>query len=408
MNDKLTNKLLSIKVNNNVCEYIGLLPSNLTRKAFSLCLESPTISLSEIKKLVPTSSARNAISYCPEIMGLPKKYRAWAALQCKCNEIGEVVNIIKLHERYAGQLKKIDKYDMKSLSEDIDDLSTDKNVAINKLYEDEEYVCLRIDNKEAAVKYGKGTKWCITQRNEDHFADYTSDGSLFYFILNKCDNSRKNDFAKVAINCGSRRCPTFYDAKDNEYYSIWETENLDLVTTYLKKFKSLIDDDSIKYKKSILYKLRTQRLSYKKILAACEAIGKEKVLEMLINGDIRVLESGIPLKFFPKDHDFSKNIEYLGGVDRFNVITDMAISGRDISECINYIKDSDVHKFIGYKMNLVAKGNIVRRVRKDYLHKLMDTRSQPLLREIYRRMKRITNQSAKMKNDLKTLKSRIK
>ena len=96
---KLTSKLQSIKVNNNVCEYIGLLPSNLTRKAFSICLESPTISLSEIKRLVPTSSARNAISYCPEIMGLPKKYRAWAALQCKCNEIGEVLRVIKLHER---------------------------------------------------------------------------------------------------------------------------------------------------------------------------------------------------------------------------------------------------------------------------------------------------------------------
>lgn len=56
------------------------------------------------------------------------------------------------------------------------------------VYRDDDIRVLRIDNKEASCFYGRGTKWCITEEDQDYFERYTEhDGNQFYFVIENKD-----------------------------------------------------------------------------------------------------------------------------------------------------------------------------------------------------------------------------
>ena len=68
-----------------------------------------------------------------------------------------------------------------------------------KIYEDENWLVLKINTYEASVKYGKGTEWCITGNNSDQgrvdFNNHTQDSNAtIYFFINK-----KNKLHKYAL-----------------------------------------------------------------------------------------------------------------------------------------------------------------------------------------------------------------
>ena len=65
-----------------------------------------------------------------------------------------------------------------------------------KIYEDDDWLVLKINTYEASVKYGKGTEWCITGNNSDQgridFNHHTLDsGATIYFFINKKNKSHK-------------------------------------------------------------------------------------------------------------------------------------------------------------------------------------------------------------------------
>ena len=68
-----------------------------------------------------------------------------------------------------------------------------------KIYEDDNWLVLKINTYEASVKYGKGTEWCITGNNSDQgrvdFNHHTIDSNAtIYFFINK-----KNKLHKYAL-----------------------------------------------------------------------------------------------------------------------------------------------------------------------------------------------------------------
>jgi hypothetical protein len=54
-----------------------------------------------------------------------------------------------------------------------------------KIFEDKNDLVLRIDTKEAAQQYGKGTKWCITMQDKHYYEEYVENNVLFYYVLKK-------------------------------------------------------------------------------------------------------------------------------------------------------------------------------------------------------------------------------
>jgi hypothetical protein len=70
------------------------------------------------------------------------------------------------------------------------------------VYEDDNLFVVRPLTVDASCHYGRKTKWCIAQEDNDYFREYTEDdGKVFYFIK---DDRRKNDdpYYKVAIQIG--------------------------------------------------------------------------------------------------------------------------------------------------------------------------------------------------------------
>lgn len=66
------------------------------------------------------------------------------------------------------------------------------------VYENDDWLVYEITNYEASVKYGKGTKWCISgskrwengKNGREHWDGYHESGILFYFFINR-KNGRK-------------------------------------------------------------------------------------------------------------------------------------------------------------------------------------------------------------------------
>jgi hypothetical protein len=101
-------------------------------------------------------------------------------------------------------------YKSKNQSKKIDETETEK------VYEDPNILIVRPLTHKSSCKYGAGTRWCTTDKDETHYDRYTSGiQGLYYIILKKFDQSNK--FYKIAIHKSSSSEDEWYDAKDEPF-----------------------------------------------------------------------------------------------------------------------------------------------------------------------------------------------
>ena len=128
--------------------------------------------------------------------------------------LGDVLfdDYMKIRDRIAnpewkdfGKLKKKDPKEVKNFVDSFqsksDKRKQDKFSGSEKLYEDDDWLVLKITSYPAAQKYGSGTKWCITgryagheDRGETYFNNYIKDNNLdggYYFYINKKNSTKK-------------------------------------------------------------------------------------------------------------------------------------------------------------------------------------------------------------------------
>jgi len=137
-----------------------------------------------------------------------KKLLPWMVKQV--SKGADVEHVRSVASRFAKDGSRLKNKDINSYSE-IDELESAldslgaskrsqeiqaKSGAV-KIYEDDACVVLRIDTKEAAQQYGKGTKWCITMSEEQHYEEYKASNVLFYYVLRK--EPLGNNLDKVAL-----------------------------------------------------------------------------------------------------------------------------------------------------------------------------------------------------------------
>ena len=122
--------------------------------------------------------------------------------------------------------KNIDSWgskDFKTFKKFVDNLSETRTKTEEKkitraegaklITENEEWVVYKILSKDACLLYGANTKWCITEKETNHWETYEVKGD-FYFIIAK--NKDKDDpLAKIAIFVLGNK-EQYFDAKDNE------------------------------------------------------------------------------------------------------------------------------------------------------------------------------------------------
>jgi len=138
----------------------------------------------------------------------------------------EIKAIFDKFNKYVARLKQKDIFAYSSLEELNSVLSSmeatpSKSQQIKatsadapKVYEDDQVVVVKPLTHKAVMKYGAGTKWCITEKDGSHYKDYVKKGVEFYFILakNKPSNDPNYKVAVAVIKTGDIEV---FDAKDD-------------------------------------------------------------------------------------------------------------------------------------------------------------------------------------------------
>lgn len=417
---KITEKLNSLGVSNDICNYIDSLDDKLKSKAFAICKDNVSINLDELKIYVPNKVKKSNL-YNDKIMSLPKKYRELANEMSEINDIDRVISAAKEYEKKKTKLKHqhIEHYSsLKELTDDIGGIIGDNDVLCNKIYEDDTYLCVRIDSLEASIKYGKGTKWCLTSKSDPYFYDYLSD-NVIYFIINKKKNSLNDTNAKICFLCNdtsvkhkkyadSYGYEYYFDAKNTTLPSIWSTEDFGIVKLYEEVLIPLIKDDYFAFKKTPLYKLhRSNCLSYEDVQSIEKIIGKEKICKEIYKGNI-TLRGKIDVSFYPEN--FKHNYYTLNTLSKNSLleIIDKKVSQKKtIGHEVHAIPKNALQRLISAKMNNDALYYMIRNIRINHLHKLIDKiNNKEYLYEMYNRYKR--KHDPKFAKYIKEIKKKIK
>ncbi len=161
------------------------------------------------------------------------KYLLWIAQQLKKGhnsaDISASVQFFHSNpDRFAQ--KDIHRYrDLKELEDLIKEMGLsrrkekekDKEGAV-KIFENPDFVCVRVDDKPAMITYGANTKWCTTMRDQHYYEDYVTQGNDFYIIITK--NPKVVRSSKYAVVRKGLLEFQVYDAQDSYERSFSEEE----------------------------------------------------------------------------------------------------------------------------------------------------------------------------------------
>tara|TARA_R110000787_G_scaffold279795_1_gene390133 strand:+ start:8431 stop:9108 length:678 start_codon:yes stop_codon:yes gene_type:complete len=115
-----------------------------------------------------------------------------------------------------------------------------------KIFEDDSVVIMQITTWEASCYYGRGTKWCISSRDEQGPFKNISQGKNIYFLFDKKQNTK---YAIVAY-------PAQDLNKTRPFLKVWNVRDLDItdsqpniISRYIEYFKvpSYNPDDDIPF-----------------------------------------------------------------------------------------------------------------------------------------------------------------
>lgn len=138
-----------------------------------------------------------------------KKYLEWMIKQFLVHEFNSM-DITSTIEYFHRNIQRFQKKDinayktLKELEDTVKEIESKKSQKISgsgkakKLYEDENFLLVRPDDKQAVQSYGANTRWCITMKNASYYEDYTSQNIVFYFMIDK-KADKENEWSKVAI-----------------------------------------------------------------------------------------------------------------------------------------------------------------------------------------------------------------
>lgn len=161
------------------------------------------------------------------------KYLLWIAKQLKAgHDPSDISSSLQFFHKNPDRFKEKDihKYkDLKQLEDLIKDMGLSKRQEKAKdkegactIFENEEFLVVRVDDKPAMILYGAETKWCTTMKDQTYYEDYVNNGNDFYILISK----KKGSFtsSKYAIVRKSFLEFQVYDAEDTHAREFTEDE----------------------------------------------------------------------------------------------------------------------------------------------------------------------------------------
>jgi hypothetical protein len=126
---------------------------------------------------------------------------------------------------------------------DFNKLKSTKDIDI--VYQDERFFVARPITKEASCALGKGMSWCITLPTSDYFNEYSGEGKVFVFIIDRFASD--DNYWKVAVE----------GEIDSSRFTYWDSSNTSFIsdnalsTHYGKDNWSKIGTKVFKYLKGL-------------------------------------------------------------------------------------------------------------------------------------------------------------
>jgi len=165
------------------------------------------------------------------------KYLLWIAKQLKSghNSADIAASVNFFHENPTRfKVKDIFKYkDLKDLEDLIKEMGLSKRQekekdkeGAQKIFEDDNFLVIRVDDKPAMITYGSNTRWCTTMKDHHYYEDYVSQGNDFYIIITKNPEAVKS--SKYAVVRKGLLEFQVYDAKDS-YARSFDDKEVDLL-----------------------------------------------------------------------------------------------------------------------------------------------------------------------------------
>lgn len=214
-------------------------------------------------------------------------YKSWAN-----KKSGNPEGALKLMDdvfKYQKQLSKKDFAQYSSyeeLKKDIDRIKQEsKSTDATKLYEDKDLLVLAANTWEASCKYGAGSKWCTTARDDSSFWNrHNTTGTEFFWIFkNKPQDdpdhkfsyhikmNNKTDWCNAVNNCRSDLPESSYPKQHPKYNEIINklqefhnsrdlTERFTIEQKNKKYISDLVDDNY----DNIIYELDLERIIIEK------------------------------------------------------------------------------------------------------------------------------------------------
>ena len=123
----------------------------------------------------------------------------------------------------------------------------EKTEGAQLIAENDEWFVYKIDTHKACMVYGSGTRWCITEKDGEHWNSYAPKNN-FYFLISKTRPS-SDEYYKIALQIDMDGEITYWDAKDYSF-GLNGVEDANFIKS-LPKFKPK-KPDKTKYKKIII------------------------------------------------------------------------------------------------------------------------------------------------------------
>lgn len=209
------------------------------------------------------------------------KYLTWGIKQLeKGHSLNDLLPTLRLFHQKQNLLEKkdihqyVDLKDLENLLKDLDSKSKrqvkKEEVAAGskKIFEDDSYLLVRIDNKKASQAYGANTKWCITMESANYYEQYRSEDVEFYFLIRK--KAAGNNYDKVAIavrhdGTGRVMYTEFFNAIDEPYSENEMVQSLfahsNKTPQYFENLIRLSKEDAVERPFSIYSRIKNQDLS---------------------------------------------------------------------------------------------------------------------------------------------------
>lgn len=189
-------------------------------KIEDLALRYPNINVNLVASKDPTST---------------KKYLFWMLKQLQHGaSLKEIALAITEYDQKIARatIKDINAFqNLKSLQQELTQINKTKSSKETrtltksggvKLVENDVMVFLLVTDREAAMSYGSGTKWCISMARDTYFEDKSAKNDLFYFRLDK--TRRADSYNKLCIQ-------VFRDPKTSTpdgTFVIWDAQDNDV------------------------------------------------------------------------------------------------------------------------------------------------------------------------------------